>query len=140
MSGPVHAHRSPAGGLPHPSGVHRLARHISEDDLLTSILELAAHYGWIAHHCRPARTDKGWRTPVQGRRGFPDLVLAHPDGRLVFAELKSQNGRLTADQVAWRDTLTAAAATCPRARVVEWRPVDWLAGRVQQALAPEVTG
>lgn len=115
-----------------------LARHISEDDLLNSIVQLARLQGWLVHHCRPARTGKGWATPIQGDRGFPDLVLAHHlTGRLLFAELKAQDGRTTPQQRAWLNAVAAG-----RAERYEWRPSDWLAGNVQRILAPrpEVTG
>ena len=54
-----------------------------------------------------------------GAEGFLDLVLCKPP-RLVFAELKSRDGRLTADQAAWADALTLCGAD-----VRVWRPADW---------------
>jgi hypothetical protein len=137
MSLPVHAHRSPAGGLPHPVDRNALARHISEDDLLRHIVDLARLHHWLIHHCRPARTATGWRTAITGHAGFPDLVLAKP-GRLVVAELKSQTGRLSPEQDVWAGMLTLI----PGVEAYLWRPADWLGGVVQRVLAapPEVTG
>lgn len=65
------------------------------------ILDLARLYGWqrIAHF-RPARTARGWRTPLEGDPGFPDLVLIR-DGQLLVREVKSGSGRLTHEQMAW---------------------------------------
>jgi hypothetical protein len=54
---------------------------------------------------------------MQGDKGWPDLVLAKP-GRLIVAELKSDTGRLAADQAKWLTTLREA----PRPEVFLWRP------------------
>src|SRR5690606_28778418 len=62
--------------------------------------------GWKVHHTRPARTDKGWRTPLQGDAGYPDLTMARR-GRVVIAELKSESGRVTREQAAWLEHLSA---------------------------------
>lgn len=98
----------------------------SEDDLLGAIIDLARYGGWMIHHGRPARTNSGWRTPIQGDIGFPDLVLAHPRHGIVFAELKSRTGRLTTAQWAWADILDAAARLAGDAvHVYTWRPADW---------------
>lgn len=106
-----------------------LARHMTEDDLLRSVLDLAAVYGWMRHHGRPARVEGGWRTAISGNAGFPDLVLAHPTGRLIAVELKSQKGVVTTGQQQWLDTLTAAGV-----QTYVWRPADWLNGDIQRAL------
>jgi hypothetical protein len=58
----------------------------------------------------------GWRTPVQGDPGTPDFVLAR-GGVVLLAELKTDRGRPTPDQVAW---LGAAGG---HGRL--WRPADW---------------
>lgn len=73
---------------------------MTESELQTAIIEAAQLYGWRVAHFRPALTSKGWRTPVQGDAGFPDLCLAR-NGRVLFLELKSEKGRVTPDQDAW---------------------------------------
>ena len=96
---------------------------LTETEFMRQVLELAAMLGWSAAHFRPALTSRGWRTPVQGNlgAGFPDLVLASPTrGRLLFVELKSDVGKLSADQAAVLAALEAAGAQC---RV--WRPRDF---------------
>ena len=94
---------------------------ITEAQLLVAIVRAACLGGYRVAHFRPARTEAGWRTPVQGDgAGFPDLVLAHPGrGELLFRELKSKRGRLTPAQSAWLETLHAAGAD-----VAVWRPAD----------------
>lgn len=86
-----------------------------------TVLDLAARFGWMRAHFRPARTATGgWTTPVAGDgAGFPDLVLVRRD-RLVFAELKAGTGRLSAAQRAWLDRLERAGA-----EVYVWRPEEW---------------
>lgn len=62
---------------------------------------LATMLGWLHVHHRPAQTTRGWRTPVSGElgKGWPDLVLVRErDRRLIFAELKSDTGRVTPDE------------------------------------------
>lgn len=93
-----------------------------EEALLRQILAYARLRGWRSVHFRPARLydGNGWRTAVSGDgAGFPDLVLVRGD-RLVFAELKSETGQLTAEQEAWRDALRATHGEC-----YLWRPSDW---------------
>lgn len=98
---------------------------MTETDLLADVIELGALLGWHSAHFRPALTSRGWRTPVQGTlgKGFPDLVLVRArDRRLIFAELKSDAGRLSPAQDEVLDVLRALA---PLAEVHVWRPRDW---------------
>ena len=71
-------------------------------------------------HSRPAKGRDGrWRTALQGHAGFPDLVLVHKERRLLlFAELKSEKGKVEPEQQAWLEALEAAHAA------VVWRPAD----------------
>ena len=73
---------------------------MSEDDLKTFVIQYAKYNGWMVAHFRPAQTKKGWRTPIEGDRGFPDLVLAR-DGEVRLVELKSDRGRLGPGQKEW---------------------------------------
>lgn len=96
---------------------------MSETEFLRQVLELAAMLGWSGAHFRPALTSRGWRTPVQGPlgAGFPDLVLVNVRRRRVlFVELKSDAGKVSADQAAVLAALEEAGA---ETRV--WRPRDW---------------
>ena len=102
---------------------------MTEAELQTRVLELARWHRWLAHHDRPARTRDGWRTPVQGDAGYPDLTLAG-HGRLVLVELKSDRGRLDGAQETWRDALRRIAGI----EYYVWRPKDW--DVVQQVLVP----
>jgi hypothetical protein len=105
-----------------------LAAQVSEDQLLRAVLEHAAWLGLLVHHCRPARTAKGWRTPIQGTRGFPDLAIAGPGG-LLLPETKSTTGSLDPDQRRWRDVLLASGQPWRL-----WRPQQWLSGQIRAEL------
>ena len=103
---------------------------MTEGALLDAIVDMAKLLGWHCSHFRAARTSDGWRTPVQGHTGFPDLVLLRPP-RLVFAELKTAKGKVHFDQATW---LNGFRACGPSIETYEWRPVDWEAGRIEDAL------
>jgi hypothetical protein len=70
------------------------------------VIELAHLAHWRVAHFRPCRTEKGWRTAVQGDVGFPDIVAVHPEHGIIFAELKTDAGRLTAEQWRWMECFT----------------------------------
>lgn len=74
------------------------------------VLELARLYRRHAYH--PALSK--W-----SERGWPDLALVRPP-RLVFAELKSEKGKVTEHQERWLGLLEA----CPGVEVFLWRPSD----------------
>jgi hypothetical protein len=74
---------------------------MKEADLLSSVIDLAHVYHWRVAHFRPAKTDKGWRTAVQGDgKGFPDLVLVRPP-RVVVMELKGKKAVVRNEQLIW---------------------------------------
>ncbi len=89
-------------------------RKATEADFTTFVIDLARVLGWRTAHFRPAKTDKGWRTPVQGDgAGFPDLILLRGN-RMVVAELKAERGRLSPAQVEWLDAYAGLAyPECP---------------------------
>lgn len=82
----------------------------SEASLQRAIIDLARATGWLVYHTHDSR---------HSAKGFPDLVLLRGD-RVIFAELKTDVGRLTAEQLRWLDALEEAGC---RTRV--WRPADW---------------
>lgn len=98
----------------------------SEDDLLTAVIDLALLHGFRVHHSRPARTAKGYRTPIQGHAGLPDLILVGHE-RVIFAELKGRRGQLTTEQAEWRTELERAVVSDDGAVIgyYVWRPADW---------------
>lgn len=73
---------------------------LSEADFQTIVLDYAKLRGWLVCHVRPAKTNKGWRTPIEGDPGLPDLIMAR-NGKVILAELKSHGGRATPMQRQW---------------------------------------
>ena len=101
-------------------------RKISERELQSVVIETAQHYGWMVHHDRPAMNARGdWRTAIAGHPGFPDLVLVRT-GQVLFVELKTDRGRLSAMQEQWRIAFDGLLEV--------WRPSDWLDGTVTRTL------
>lgn len=86
-----------------------------EEDFTDWVVAAAMRLGWMVCHVRPARTAHGYRTPVQGHKGLPDVVLARA-GVVVLAELKSETGRLSPDQRRWLAALGGYGTV--------WRPRD----------------
>ena len=94
---------------------------MTEAQFQRSVIELAQRAKWKVAHFRPAQNAKGaWRTPVAADgAGFPDLVLVRD--RVIFAELKTDKGRLRPEQREWLDALAFAGVN----DAVIWRPRDW---------------
>ena len=89
---------------------------LTESQFTSQVVRLAMLYGWQVCHFRPARTAKGWRTPVQGHAGMPDIIAVR-NGRKVGAELKVGNNKPTEDQLLWLQHWGQDAYL--------WYPEDW---------------
>lgn len=110
-----------------PTGLQRMTtrrvipENISEAAFQSYVVEAAAWHGWKTFHPRTVRTFKGNHlTAYQGDAGFPDLVLAHDKRGVIFAELKTQKGRMSTGQQLWRLALESGGAEYHL-----WRPSDW---------------
>lgn len=80
------------------------------------IEHIARMNSWMVFHPSPHQVRPGtWRSDG---KGFPDLCLAHPMRGLVFAELKTDKGKLTDEQITW------GMAISPFAEYHIWRPGD----------------
>lgn len=107
---------------------------MTERELQRAVINLAKQLGWTVAHfgntvkiVRRGPTD--YRTiPDPDAQGFPDLVLVRK-GKLLFAELKSKRGKLTPSQDIWLGELERTGA-----RTYLWRPEDWEAGAIEEAL------
>lgn len=85
---------------------------LSERQWQQQVIDLATLYRWTWYHTHDSR---------RSNPGFPDLVLVRD--RVLFAELKTDRGRLTTDQHRWIGRLEDAGA-----EVFVWRPkdLDWV--------------
>ena len=87
---------------------------MTEAELQAWVLETAQLHGWLCHHAYVSYTaPRGRKGQLRTNPGFPDLVLAKGD-RLIFAELKTQKGRIRPEQKVWLEELNG----------VVWRPSD----------------
>lgn len=96
------------------------AEFVTEAEFQHAVIGLAQYTGWLVFHPRPAQRNTTWATHFDGNAGFTDLVLCHPERGVVFAELKTAKGKVTAGQQAWLNALSAAGQ-----EAVVWRPDDW---------------
>lgn len=93
---------------------------MTEAEFQQKVIDVARMYGWKVFHARPARfADGRVATHFTGDAGFPDLVLAHVKRGIVFAELKSETGRTSPEQLEWIETMRA------HMEAYVWRPADW---------------
>lgn len=109
----------------------------SEASFQRSVMELAQIGGWkLAHHHDSRRQIRpGVHVGDKSAAGFPDLVLCRGD-RVIFAELKTQKGRLSAAQIEWLDALRVVESNAAgRVTVRVWRPADW--PEIERLLTPE---
>lgn len=97
-----------------------MAAAMSERELEDAVEALARTCGWLVYHTHDSRRSEA---------GFPDIVMLR-EGRLIFAELKSQKGLLGREQRRWLSALIATE----RVEVYVWRPEDWYAGWVEKVL------
>lgn len=83
---------------------------LTEKDLQSLVLDVARIAGWRHYHTFNSK---------HSASGFPDLVFVG-HGRIVFAELKSETGKLSDKQKLWIEDLLKNGA-----EVHVWRPRDW---------------
>jgi VRR-NUC domain. len=89
--------------------IELIRRSTTEKEFQQSIINVAHLLGWKVYHT--------WSS-IRSVAGFPDLVLVRRD-RLIFAEVKTENGKVTKAQQEWLDNLQHVA------EVYVFRPRDW---------------
>ncbi len=94
---------------------------ISEAEWQRRVILMAKDAGWLVAHFHPGIRRGRRMTAVSGDSvGFPDLVLCHNrTGRVLFVELKRDDGRTTPEQDKWLRALCGEV----------WRPSDFDAVR-----------
>jgi hypothetical protein len=90
-----------------------LAPPVTEAAFQRTIVALFRLHQWRIWHNQVA-----WRSEA----GWPDLVAVHPDPArgVVFLEIKTDTGKLTAAQEGWIFDLTRAGARCHVLRPRDW--------------------
>jgi hypothetical protein len=79
---------------------------LTEKEFSAQLYELARMTGWRRYHT--------WRS-VKSAAGFPDEVLVRE--RVIFVEVKREQGKVSPAQQEWLDALHAAGA-----EAYVWRP------------------
>ena len=103
--------RAPSGRTPRPSRTTATALPPqTEKQFQAAVVQFAKLTGWLVYHTHDSR---------RSEPGFPDLVLVRDD-RIIYAELKTERGRMSAAQRTWQEALICAGA---EHRV--WRPSHW---------------
>lgn len=105
-----------------------LLQGVPEKKLLRDVTEVARMHGWLTYH-----THRSDRSPA----GFPDLCmvrcLPNRDRRLIFAELKTEKGKVSPAQRHWLGALELVAeATGYVVQSFLWRPSDF--DRIEEIL------
>ena len=88
-----------------------LLNAVRECDFQAQVQDLARLCGWRTYHTYDSR-----RSP----EGYPDLCMVRSP-RLVYAELKSERGKLTPAQLEWLAELREIAGV----ETYVFRPSDW---------------
>lgn len=108
-----------------------------ESEYEDTIIQAASTLGYRVHVERKARTKDGFRTPIKGHPGWPDIVIVGY-GRAWFIELKRKPNKPTDDQYAWLEALLQAGVSAFVAYVPEQLQaiIDDLTTWRDQALNP----
>ena len=84
---------------------------LTEKQFQASVIDLANAERWLSYF-----TYRSSHSPA----GFPDIVLVRGD-RVIFAELKTEKGKVTPDQRIWFRALLDSG----KVEVYLWRPSMW---------------
>ena len=109
--------RTAAPAVPDLLTVQQAEALVSEREWQQTVVDYARAKKWSCFHPFDSR---------HSAAGFPDLVLVRE--RIVFAELKREKGKVSAEQRDWQIAIMFA-----KGEYYLWRPSDW--GEVEQVLA-----
>ena len=86
---------------------------MTEKEFQGQVVDLFEDLGYLVYHTHDAR---------RSAAGYPDLTMVNKrKKRVIFAELKSEQGKRTPDQVVWGMALDAT----PGVEYYLWYPRDW---------------
>ena len=87
---------------------------MDEKEFQRKVLFLLKVNGWQTHFTL--------RSTEVNPKGFPDVLAWKPSlGRMLFAELKGEKGKLTSEQT----DVIAGLEKIPTIETYVWRPQDW---------------
>lgn len=89
-----------------------MVTRISEKEWRQLVVDYAHLMGWRVYFT--------WRS-VHSPAGYPDLTMVRRD-RLIVAELKTETGKLSAEQIRWLTDLDGV----PGVETFTWRPSAWV--------------
>jgi hypothetical protein len=89
-------------------------KDLKEREFQDLIVEAAVLNGYLTYHTHDSR---------RSDPGFPDLVCVKPGRPILFLEVKTERGKVSAIQQMWIETINETEGTA-LAMVV--RPRDWL--------------
>lgn len=93
-------------------------RETGRDGFTRTVIEAMEWQGWRVYHTTDSRLDT-----IYGEtgRGFPDIMAVRPrDGRILVAELKSETGTLSTEQLIWLGVYMQRSGV----EVYTWKPHD----------------
>lgn len=90
-------------------GRRALDEAMTERVFQDAVTEFAQLHGWLVYHTHDSR---------RSAPGFPDLTMVR-NGRVVFAELKTERGRVTADQARFMEEVELNRSEL--ASLIDWR-------------------
>ncbi len=104
-------------------------RAMSEGELQRATLEVAKRLGWKVARLPMSnvRSDGTRLRLAHDSRGFPDAILVRD--RTIFAEFKTEKGKLTEEQLAWQEALDESGE-----ETYVWRPRHWHDGAIERVL------
>ena len=91
---------------------------MTEKQLQEVVRQACKAIGLLHYHTHDAR---------RSEPGFPDCVIVGT--HVIFAELKTEKGKLSADQKVWRDRILDAGGDWHL-----WRPSDWTCDYIRDIL------
>ena len=85
---------------------------MSEKDFQQQVVTMAHALGWKTYHTLYS---------IKSALGYPDLTMVSTrQHRIIFAELKTEKGKISPNQAAWLEALR----TPKLVEVYTWRPSD----------------
>lgn len=102
---------------------------VSEAAFQRAVIDYAERAGFLVAHFHDSRRQisPGRFVGDRSAAGFPDLVMVRE--RVVYAELKTESGRVSRAQLRWIEALTTAGEEAYLWRPSAWSDIEQVLGR-----------